>query len=539
MTPDPAAHEAAMTAIAAYLRAGKHDEAIARARSALEAGLQRPLVLNLAALGLEREGRDEEAERLLRKAVRLAPRDTACRNALGLCLLKLGRPRQALEEFDRVLAQQPTLAFAHVNRGNALNALQEVNAAKQCYELALMHDPNQPMALAALAGIAANRGSYREARVLAEKALTAAPELTEAQMSLAAAEHGDGELGRAETRLRALLEGDGVAEPDRAHVQGLLGDVLDAAGRHQEAFEAYTACNEALRRRHAGRYESALQYARDLGAWVKRSCARDDRWTRPVLPAPSPPSRHIFILGFPRAGATLIDLALEGHPQAVCVDGSELLIESVQEFMRNPQDLERLAAASPAMLEPFRAAYWRRIAASGVDCRASMVVDTCALNSLKLPLIARLFPGAKILFACRDPRDLVLSCFRHRFAMSAPTYELLTLEGAARYYVATTDVLLRLTNLLGLDVCLVRHEDMVSAFTREMRRICEFLGIEWHPAMGDFALRSRERGEPVPSVSQLVRRLGTEGLGGWRRYQEHLEPVIPMLTPWVKRFYYG
>jgi tetratricopeptide (TPR) repeat protein len=539
MRPDAVAQEAMMSAIAADIRAGRHDAAIIRARSALEAGLERPLVLNLAALGLEREGRDEEAERLLRKAVRLAPRDTACRNALGLCLLKLGRPRQALEEFHRVLGLEPTLAFAHANCGNAFSALQDVQAAKECYERALVHDPRQPLALAALAGIAANRGNYDEARALAEKALTVAPELMEAQMSLAAAEYGDGELGRAETRLRTLLGNERLAEPDCMHVQGLLGDVLDSAGRYPEAFEAYTACNEALRRRHEGRYASAVQYARDLGSWVERSCARDDRWSRPAAAGESTSARHVFVLGFPRSGATLIDVVLEGHPDVVCVDGTELLLDSVQEFMRCPQDLERLVAASPATLEQFRAAYWQRVAAAGVDRDGRVVVDTCALNSLKLPLIARLFPGAKILFACRDPRDLVLSCFRHRFAMSAPTYELLTIEGAAGYYVAVTQILIRLTGLLRLDVCLIRHEDMVSAFAREIARVCEALEITWHPAMGDFALRSGERGEPVPSMSQLVRSLKTEGLGGWRHYRAQLEPVISILEPWVKRFYYG
>ncbi len=529
-----------MSAIAADVRAGRHEEAIGRARSALEAGLERPLVLNLAALGLEREGRDEEAERLLRKAVRLAPRDTACRNALGLCLLKLGRARQALEEFDRVLGMQPALAFAHVNRGNALYALQSVSAAKECYQRALAHDPNQPMALAALAGIAVGRGGYQEARALAEKALATAPELAEAQLSLAAVEQGEGELGRAETRLRGLLERSRLPATDRAHVQGLLGDVLDSAGRYDEAFEAYTACNEALRRHHAGRYASALQYARDLSAWVERSRARDEKWTGPASPDPSAPPRHVFVIGFPRSGATLIDVVLEGHPQVASVDGAELLMESVQEFMGRPQDLERLIAASRATLEQCRAAYWRRVAAAGiVDPGGRVVVDTCALNSLKLPLIARLFPGAKILFACRDPRDLVLSCFRHRFVLSGPTYELLTLEGAANYYVAITDLLVRLTNLLGLEVRLVRHEDLVTAFAREMARICEFLGLEWHPAMGDFALRSRERGEPVPSASQLMRDLGTEGLGGWRHYRAQLEPIVARLEPWAERFYYG
>ena len=72
---------------------------------------------------------------------------------------------------------------------------------------------------------------------------------------------------------------------------------------------------------------------------------------------------------------------------------------------------------------------------AGIDVAGKVFVDKHPLNTLKLPLIARLFPHAKILFACRDPRDVMLSCFRHRFQMSAPIYELLY---AARVRRATT-----------------------------------------------------------------------------------------------------
>ena len=51
-------------------------------------------------------------------------------------------------------------------------------------------------------------------------------------------------------------------------------------------------------------------------------------------------------------------------------------------------------------------------------------------------LIAKLFPDARILFALRDPRDVVLSCFRRRFAMNAGMYEFTRLDFAAAYYGA-------------------------------------------------------------------------------------------------------
>lgn len=538
MARDPAADRATLSNILAEAQAGRHGEAIARARAALQQGLEHPLLLNLAALGLEWEGLGAEAEPLLRRAVQIAPGDVSCRNALGLCLLRLARPQEALEQFDAVLGLDPRLAYAHVNRGNALHALGVPAAAEQSYRRALDIDPNQAMALAGLASIACWRGAYNEARSPAEGALAMSPALPEALMSLAQVELADGALGRAEGRVRELLASSFLSAPQRAHAYGLLGDILDGSGHCEEAFAAYTACNDTLRQLNAGRFPNALEYVQSLAAWWARAAqSHSPRRRGPVSRAGA--AKHVFVLGFLRSGTTLPGAVLEGHPGVATLKEQECLVDAVHEFLRRPADLERLARALPQTLERFRAAYWRRVAAAGVDVTGKVFVDTCALNSLKLPLIAKLFPGAKIVFSCRDPRDLVLSCFTHRFGMSAPAYELLTLEGAARYYAAVTGLFLGLTQLLSLDVCLVRYEDMVTAFVREMVRVCEFLGLEWHPAMGDFALRAGTGEEPLSAVAQLVRGLGTEGIGRWRRYRQQLEPVAGLLEPWVERFLYG
>jgi hypothetical protein len=246
----------------------------------------------------------------------------------------------------------------------------------------------------------------------------------------------------------------------------------------------------------------------------------------------------VFLLGFPRSGTTLLEVILEGHPNVAGLEEQESLIDGVHAFMRDPDDLDRLANATPAVLDALRAAYWERVAAAGVAVAGKTFLDKYPLNSLKLPLIARLFPGAKILLAVRDPRDVVLSCFRHRFRMSAPLYEVLSIDGAAAYYAAVMGLVVRLTGTIKLDVCLVRHEDVVTDFAREMKRICGFLGLDWAPAMGDFALRTQNRPVVTPSTAQLVRGLNTEGLGQWHRYRAQLEPVITVLEPWVRRFYY-
>jgi tetratricopeptide (TPR) repeat protein len=541
MARDLEADHASLRAVHAAAQSGNHAQAGLLAEAALASGFEHPLLLNVAALKLEQEGRAADALRLLERAVEIAPNDLGSRNALGLCLLQLERPAEALEQFAALLELNPSLPFAHSSHGNALLALGAITDAEASYRRALAIDSNQCAALAGLAHIAASRGAYPAAREWAEQALALVPGFPDAVMSLAAAELRERKAPQAEARIRGLLNDSRLVARERAYANGLLGDILDAQQHPTEAFSAYTACNEELRRLYADRYgqeANALEYVRSMIRYFERVRPQGWKSRAPTGVDFSGARGHVFVLGFPRSGTTLLEVILEGHPNVVSLEEKELLIDSVREFMRRPEDLERLVHATPATLEAARSAYWRLAADAGVDVAGKMFVDKHPLNTLKLPLIARLFPDAKILFACRDPRDIVLSCFRHRFQMSAPIYELLSIEGAATYYDAVMQLLIRLMGALTLDTCLIRHEDLVSEFVREMKRICEFLGLEWAPAMGDFALRTQNRAVLTPSTAQLVRGLSTEGLGQWRRYETQLAPVQAMLEPWVRRFYY-
>jgi tetratricopeptide (TPR) repeat protein len=538
---DPAADFATLSAIHGMAQRGEHAEAAALAEATLADGLEHPLLFNLAALKLEQQGQVSEAERLLKRAVQIAPSDLGARNALGLCLMRLERPAEALVQFDALLTLNPSLPFVHASLGAAFFALGLVAEAEASYRRALDIDANHGVALAGLAHLASSRGAYSDARAWAERALVVLPGYPDAVMSLATAELGERNLVGAEARVRALLSDTRLGPLEHAYANGLLGDVLDAKDYTDEAFAAYTACNQELQSFYSGHFTAegnALTFVRAMSHYFDRT--RTEIWKSRAAPDArrTGAAEHVFVLGFPRSGTTLLEVILEGHSNIVSLEENESLIDAVDEFMQRPEDLERFAAAPPATLERLRIAYWRHVAVADVDVTGKMFVDKNPLNTLKLPLIARLFPDAKIVFACRDPRDIVLSCFRHRFKMSAPIYELLTLDGAARYYDAVMQLTVALSNSLSLQICLVRHEDVVTEFTREMKRICNFLGIEWDPAMGDFALRTKNRGSLTPSTAQLSRGLSTEGLGQWRRYRSHMAQVLPTLDPWLKRFYY-
>ena len=84
----------------------------------------------------------------------------------------------------------------------------------------------------------------------------------------------------------------------------------------------------------------------------------------------------------------------------------------------------------------------------------------------------------------------------------------------------------------------LRYEALVTDFESESRQLCEFLGIEWSAQMRDFARTARRRGVSTMSATQVSKPL-YDGSKQWRRYEEQLGPILPILEPWVKHFGYG
>ncbi len=536
---NPASDRQRLTEIHAATQAQDFPRAAALAEAALKDGIAHPMVLNLAALKAEQEGRFEDALVILRHAVEIAPDDLGARNAMGLVLTRLERYRDALAAFEGVIALAPDFAGAHCARGASLEALGRLKEAEAAYNHALELEPENLGATQGLANLLSRRGAHADARPLAEAVLEAQPNFPDAVMVLAAADAAEGHGERAQRRLELLNADQRLTPHQRALVQGQLGDVLDAQDLPAEAFQAYAACNMGLWRAYApvhGQGISALDFARAMIAEVEAIPA--DAWTSsPARPADGPKA-HVFLLGFPRSGTTLLEQVLASHPEVEALEERETLLDTQRAFQMQPSDVARLATATEAELEPLRAAYWAKVRAEGAEPAGKVFVDKHPLHTFRLPLILKLFPDAKILFARRDPRDVVLSCYRRRFAMSGSAYQLLTLPGAAGYYDAAMTLAARLAPAMDPRTLVVRHESLVADFDTVAGEVCDFLGLPWTDALRNFADKARDRAVATPSGAQLSRGLSAEGVGAWRRYREPLAAVLPTLAPWVAEYGY-
>ncbi len=158
---------------------------------------------------------------------------------------------------------------------------------------------------------------------------------------------------------------------------------------------------------------------------------------------------------------------------------------------------------------------------------------------LRLPVIRRVFPNARIVLAVRHPLDVVLSCYMQHFR--APDFALLcsSLVPLAHGYRRAFDAWYREVATLQPAVLEVRYEEFVAAFEPGVRRLAEFLELPWHDAMLEPGARAKERRYiSTPSYSQVVKPVTTKAVGRWRRYEAQLAPAIPEVRPYLERWGY-
>jgi Tfp pilus assembly protein PilF len=537
--PDAAAPNPLLEQVGNALRAGDVARAKDAAREALASGLEHPLLLNLRALTYEDAGEFEKALADLRRAHILSPKDFAILNASGLCLARLDRFEEALQCYEQALSLRPEYSQAWFNRAYVLERLGETAKAAESYSKAVELMPEHAMAWASMAALAARRGDAAKTRQYAEQALALEPAQATAVLALVEIELSDPPV--AERRVREFLEHGEFGEFDHALALGHLGDILNAKGRIAEAFVAYTESNNLFRRGAMPKFEAPGQTTvADALSWMLR-------WARAQPPKASPgagssvtppESRHVFLVGFPRSGTTLVESMLTGHPDVVSLEERSTLQESVRAWLTDPATLSRLMRASDAELKPYRDDYWTRVKGYGGDPAGKIFIDKNPFNSLKLPLIQRLFPDARVIFAVRDPRDVVLSCFRRRFNLNPSTYELLDLRRAAALYDGMMSFAEAFRSAFPFEEHRIVYERFVADFTTESKALCAFIGADWREDLLQFADRAKRGDVASASSAQIARGLYSDGAGQWRRYRDELAPVLPLLAPWVERFGY-
>lgn len=529
-----------VAAIAAAVSASNFERAYQLSNRAINIGLCNRITYNARALALQSAGRHREAISDFREALRYSPNDPNIYNAIGVSELSLMEFDAALKSFSAAIQIDPRNALSHYRRGLTLGRSGDHEAARASYEKAIDLQPDFPLALASLASIFARKRRHAEATDYADRALALDPTDSTALLALTIVDMNNGHYESAERRLKSLLPTISPSSDMRNGMLAMLGDALDGQHRYAEAFATYKTNNDEIKRANHAQYKhsrgvDALRY---ITTYFKH--ADPSAWLAPeASPSPQGPREHVFLLGFMRSGTTLLEQVLASNASVVAFEERSLLKDLGDRFLTGDDRLDDLRDLKGEDLENARHSYWKKALSYGEDLEGKVFVDKQPLDTPKLPLITKLFPHAKIIFAVRDPRDVVFSCFRRNFRVHVVGYEFLTLEDTASFYSAVMDLAELYQQKLALNILRHRYEDMVSDFETSVRNVCRFIGLEWSDSMREFDKNAPKVDLRSPSARQVQRPLYGEGIGQWRNYAHQMASVLPILEPWVTKFGYS
>jgi hypothetical protein len=243
----------------------------------------------------------------------------------------------------------------------------------------------------------------------------------------------------------------------------------------------------------------------------------------------SPP---LVVLGVRRSGTTLLRVMLDRHPDLAVPDESYFIPQladrqrshvDVEAFL---DDLRRLptireweipldqvrARLRPGMPlgEAIGAVYETYAALRGKERWG----DKTPMYMQRLPLLERLFPDARYVHLVRDGRDTAVSFLSMPAGIVTRTWAHPETAGEFacqwRSEVASARAL---GARVGSRYLETRYEGLVADPGRELRRICNLAGLEFDPAMLEYAGEVDVSAKPH---QQSLRKAPTTGLRDWR-----------------------
>ncbi|HUF04992.1 MAG TPA: tetratricopeptide repeat protein [Aridibacter sp.] len=189
--------------------------------------------------GLER-GDYSAARVYFEKALTANHECFVCRYNLGRALIKLDKYPEAIEQFEKLVEEQPGFADGYASIGEVYSLAERHEVSTRYYKRALELAPDDAITLNNYASSLDRLGYFDEALKLFRKAIRIRPDMVEAHCSLGVTLYKVGKKSEAYERLKLAHE----INPKDAETLNNLGVVVDDLDKNKQAFNYF---KEAVR----------------------------------------------------------------------------------------------------------------------------------------------------------------------------------------------------------------------------------------------------------------------------------------------------
>tara|TARA_R110001632_G_scaffold90623_3_gene194619 strand:- start:196 stop:2193 length:1998 start_codon:yes stop_codon:yes gene_type:complete len=478
----------------------------------------------LAEIGIELKIYDD-AEFLLASALELDPNHIHARSLYLNLLIRLGKYKVAAQQVEPLLIAQPDNLSFKIAKASALTGLGEIEQAISLFEQVVAENDQVPGFHLQLGHALKTKGEIEKAISSYQKAYQLSPSYGDAFWSLANTKtyrFSDSEIAQMQTQ----QNNEDLALLDSIQLHFATGKAFEDRKDYDQAFKSYQKGNEL---QHAHNGFDITKFEQQVAEQIKY-CTPELFKNRGNLGLNVPDP--IFILGLPRAGSTLLEQILASHSQ---VDGTmELhnilgLASRLRGRSKSQNDEE---AQYPKNLAEINPDYFKRFGQQFIDEtqvyreKAPLFIDKMPNNFIHIGLIRLILPNAKIIDARRSPMACCFSGFKQLFAEGQDfSYNL---EDIGRYYQAYLKIMAHWDAALPGHVLTVNHEDVVDDLETQVRRMLDFVGLEFEQSCVDF--HKTKRNIKTPSSEQVRQPIYKSATEQWRYFEPYLGPLKKVLN---------
>lgn len=410
-----------------------------------------------------------------------------------------------------VIRQSPTLAQHLWLAGRYEDTLRFLDAMDR-------RVPGHPLLAFTRANVLRYLGDADGAQRLYETALTRAPHHPDIHWALSTHSRAQPPLARVE-RLRAALPHHPAGSVEQAHLLYALFREHDAAGEVDKAWDALSQGAAIMRSRVSydprveGERLDALRALRP-GALIASESHAD--------PIP------VFIVGMPRTGTTLLDRVVGNHGWARSLgernDLSAAISEASGRFFQSVLQADQTDLLQSLDMRRVGQLYMARLRRIAPPVR--FVIDKNPQNLFNIPVILQALPQARILCLRRDPMDACFSTLKELFQGDAYPYSY-ALDDMAEHCRHARSWMAHWQAVAPASVRVVDYEALVADPQGTAASVLEFVGL---PAQeGVHEITRNEAPVATASSSQVREGIHDRGVGAWKRYAQHLQPLIDRL----------
>ena len=248
----------------------------------------------------------------------------------------------------------------------------------------------------------------------------------------------------------------------------------------------------------------------------------------------------IFLIGFPRSGTTLLDTILRTSSSIEVIEEKPIInsfIKKLDEKIKfNFFNLEKLELD---YVNDMRNLYFdNRDKYINSDSK-KIYIDKMPFNLIHIGEIIRFFPNAKFILSLRNPPDVILSCYMQQFSLNDAMANFTNIEDAVNLYDLTMNLLEKYLELFKKNIFIIKYEDVVNDFDNNIKKLLNFLGVEWNKELRNFYKTASKRGMiSTPSYNQVSQPLYNKSIDRWKNYKKQFIKSQDVLNKWIKKFNY-